>query len=80
MSRLNYSIVVDEHHLSETESIARAASRTGFKVESVLPEIGAIFGSAEEETIDLLLHIKGIEGVQQSGSVQLPDVDPSIPQ
>jgi hypothetical protein len=80
MGVVKYSIVVDESHLSQTQSIAETASRNGFKVESVIPEIGAIFGQAEEKAIDQLRAIDGIEDVMKSGSVQLPDLDPSLPQ
>ncbi|MDX3928285.1 MAG: hypothetical protein QHC90_21085 [Shinella sp.] len=80
MDSLYYSIVVDEMHLTQTKSIAEAASARGFEVKSIVPEIGAIFGCADQKTLDQLLQIAGVEEVRPCEDIQLPTFDPAVPQ
>jgi hypothetical protein len=80
MSRLSYAVVVDDNHFDETSAIAETISRQGFKVESVMPEIGAIYGSAEEAIVGRLRDIEGIEDVRESHDIQMPRFHEGIPQ
>ena len=80
MSRLSYAVVVDDNHFDETRSIAETISRQGFKVESVMPEIGAIYGSAEENIVNRLRAIEGVEEVREAHDIQMPPFGEGIPQ
>ena len=80
MKSLYYSIVVDETHLTQTNSIAEAASARGFEVRQVVSEIGAIFGCADQATLERLQQIPGVEEIRPCEDIQLPTFDPSTPQ
>lgn len=80
MSRLQYAVVIDDSHVSATAEIAGKLSEQGFSVESVAPEIGAIYGSAEEALIPKLRAVQGVEEVRPEESVQLPPFSSSTPQ
>lgn len=80
MKSLYYSIVVDETHITQTNSIAEAASARGFEVRQVVSEIGAIFGCADQETLERLQQIPGVEEIRPCEDFQLPTFDPSTPQ
>ncbi len=80
MSRLSYAVVIDDDHVDETNSIAETISRQGFKVESVMPDIGAIYGSAEETIVGRLRAIEGVEEVRESHDVEAPPFREGIPQ
>lgn len=76
----NYSIVIDEQHIADTETIALTATRCGFHVQNVVKSMGAIFGTADDSIIQTLRAIDGIEDVRKSADVQLPDFNPAVPQ
>ncbi|WP_160010950.1 hypothetical protein [Rhizobium sp. 18055] len=80
MSRLSYAVVIDDNHFDETSAIAETISRQGFKVDRVLPEIGAIYGSAEEALVGRLRDIAGVEEVRESRDIQMPPFREGIPQ
>lgn len=81
MSSLRYSIVVDSGHIPDTGSIAKTAISKGFVVDNVVPEIGAIFGRAENSgVVDNVRRIVGVEDIRPSRDVQLAPFDERIPQ
>ncbi len=81
MSSLRYSIVVDSGHIPDTGLIAKTAVSNGFVVDNVIPEIGAIFGRAENPgVVEKIRDIVGVEDIRPSRDVQLAPFDERIPQ
>lgn len=81
MSSQNYSIVVGSSHIEKTAEIAKDAGSTGFVVDDVMPEIGAIFGhTSEADVVDRIRAMTGVEEIRPSQEIKLPPFDESIPQ
>lgn len=80
MSKLNVSIVVDDAHLSATESIARELSAHGMRVERVVAEVGAIYASGEAADIAWARRLEGVLEVEPEREVRLPPLDGRVPQ
>ncbi|CZT33811.1 hypothetical protein [Rhizobium sp. 9140] len=80
MSKLSYAVVVDDHHIDATRAIADTMSSQGFIVMSVMPDIGAIYGEAEETVASRIRKMEGIEEVRLSMDVQLPPFSSAVPQ
>lgn len=80
MSRVPVKVVIDDAHMNAQEAVERAVSALGFVVERSVPEIGAIFGSAEASVIDRLRGVDGVLRAQPEASYHLPPFDPKIPQ
>lgn len=80
MSRLNFTVTVDDDHVGSTQEIAGALEAQGFVVDRVVARAGAIFGSAEESLVGSIGATKGVQEVRASRDFQLPPVSPHIPQ
>lgn len=80
MARIPLKVVVDEDHISQTEKLSRTAALAGLDVESVIPEIGVIYGSGEESLIDTLSQVEGVQNVDRESAFQLPPMSESVPQ
>jgi hypothetical protein len=80
MARIPLKVVVDDDHILQTEKLSQAAARAGLSVESVMPEIGVIYGSGEESLIDTLSQVEGVQDVDRETDFQLPPMSESIPQ
>ena len=80
MRKVQFSVVVDESHVDLTDEIAGKLTEQGFDVEEVAPEIGTIFGSAEEGLTPQLRSIEGIEDIRPEETVNLPPLSSKIPQ
>ncbi len=80
MSRVSIKIVLDADHLARQGDVCARIRSLGVTIEEVIPEIGAIFGSAEEDAME---RIRAVEGVQQAGSeagYHLPPIGSDQPQ
>jgi hypothetical protein len=80
MDKMKLTVTVDDAHVDQTQKVAESLTKAGFTVESTMPEVGAIFGSATADTAASLGGVEGVLEVRESGTVQLPPLDESIPQ
>ncbi|PYE34931.1 hypothetical protein C8J37_103257 [Rhizobium sp. PP-WC-1G-195] len=80
MSKLSYAVVVDDHHINATRAMADTMSSQGFIVQSVMPDIGAIYGKAEENVASRIRKMEGVEEVRVAMDIQLPPFSSAIPQ
>ncbi len=80
MPRVPVKVVLDTAHLNDQAAVCRAVSDAGLQVEQVIPEIGAIYGSAEEASVDRIGRIDGVLRAQRERGYQLPPFSPHIPQ
>ncbi len=80
MPRVPVKVVLDTAHLNDQAAVCRAVSDAGLQVEQVIPEIGAIYGSAEEASVDRIGRIDGVLRAQRERGYQLPPLSPHIPQ
>ena len=80
MDKMKLTVTVDDAHIDQTEKVAEALTKAGFTVEGTMPEVGAIFGAATADTAANLGGVEGVLEVRESGTVQLPPLDESIPQ
>lgn len=80
MTRIPLKVVVDDDHILHTEKLSQTVARAGLNVESVIPEIGIIYGSGDESLIDTLSQVEGVQEVGRETAFQLPPMSESIPQ
>ena len=80
MRKVQFSVVVDESHVNLTDEIAGKLTEQGFDVEEVAPEIGTIYGSADEGLAPQLRTIQGIEEIRPEETVDLPPFSAKVPQ
>jgi hypothetical protein len=80
MARISLKVVLDDAHISQTEKLSRTAAGAGLDVESVIPEIGVIYGSGDESLIDTLSRVEGVQDVDREAAFQLPPMSEIVPQ
>jgi hypothetical protein len=80
MARIAVKVVIDAAHLGAQEAVVSAVAAIGLRVEQCIPEIGAIYGSGEDDgLVDRLRAVDGVLQAQAEAGVALPE-DPSAPQ
>lgn len=80
MSMVYVKVVVDSAHMHNQDIVRQGVSAAGMIVDRTIPEIGAMFGSADESRIEFLQRVEGVLRAQPEGGCQLPPLDPDIPQ
>lgn len=80
MSVYDIAITVAATERSRIEAVATAVSKSGLRVERVIPAIGAIYGRGDEACMAALEAVDGVERVRVAGAVQLAPFDPAVPQ
>lgn len=79
MARIQLKVVVDAEHLDEIDVMKRSCEALGLDVETVIPEAGAIFGSADESVIEGVSRIEGVEEVRAEPVIQVPPLSEEVP-
>ncbi len=80
MSMVHVKVVVDNAHMHNQEMVRQGVSAAGMVVDRTIPEIGTMFGSADESMIEILQRVEGVLRAQPEGGCQLPPLDPNVPQ
>lgn len=80
VAQVSMAIVLDDAHMERTEQIAEDLKGLGLEVGRVIPEAGAIYGTAAETTLEAIRTYEGVLEVREEGVVRLPPSDPRIPQ
>jgi hypothetical protein len=60
MSTIAIKVTVDADHIGMTDQMCQSLTQLGMVVESTFPEIGVIFGSADEALIPKMKEIEGV--------------------
>jgi hypothetical protein len=69
MAEIQIKIVLDAAHIGRTDSVCQSLSTLGMKVETTYPEIGVIFGSAEESLLSAFTAAEGVEQAVPEGTM-----------
>ncbi len=75
MAEIQIKVTVDEAHLGRTLRLSRSLARIGMKVETTMPEIGVIFGSAEESLLPKVSATRGVLTVAPEAAYHVPPPD-----
>ncbi len=73
-----YSVTVDDGHLTDVETVARALRDSGMEVERVLGTVGVITGRAPAAARPALLAVEGVSSVDEQLRFQLPPSDSPV--
>lgn len=75
------NIVILAEHADEVSftAVVEQARRQGFHVESIIPEIGTLIGTADERVVEAIKSLKGVESVSEEDFVQVPFPDSGQP-
>ncbi len=60
MAEIQIKVTVDVAHMGQMLRLSRSLTRIGVKVETTLPEIGVIFGSADESLLSKVSAARGV--------------------
>ena len=80
MSKVNWTVTVDDAHVGSASSVADALQQHGFHVERVSKRSGAIFGSTDDGTAEALKKVEGVQDVRPAYEFSSPPLDPAVPQ
>ncbi len=80
MPDIALKVIVDDDHLQQTTAVSKLAEQAGLHVESVVPEIGVIYGSGDEALLETLAQVEGVQKVDREATYQLPPVSEKTPQ
>ena len=73
-----FSVTVDDGHLSDLDTVARALSASGMQVDRVLGTLGMITGSAPADARPSLLAVEGVTSVDEQLRFSLPPPDAPV--
>jgi hypothetical protein len=80
MDEVKLTVTVDDDHIASTETLASTLQSHGFHVDRLIPEAGAIFGTATREVATQLRSVDGVQDVRPTRGYQLPEFSSNIPQ
>lgn len=78
MTQINVSVAVDEAHLDQIFEVAQNLQATGMSVDQVMDRIGVIVGSCEEDNINALSQVQGVDSVEPEREIQIPPPDSNL--
>ncbi len=73
-----FSVTVDDGHLSDLDTVARALRDSGMEVDRVLGSLGMITGSAPADARPSLLAVEGVTSVDEQLRFSLPPPDAPV--
>lgn len=79
MSMVDVKVVIDDAHLGAQDQVRAAVAAMGLNIETCIPEIGTIFGSADESVVPRLRLVDGVQQARSETRFSLPD-DSEAPQ
>lgn len=80
MAQIEVKVIFDVKGGVSADSVCASATEAGLKVERLLPDIGAIFGSCDEADLRELAKLEGVLRVAPEGRFKLPPMSKDIPQ
>lgn len=72
MGWISIKVIVDEAHQGQTEAVCAALRSLGMRVETAMPEIGVIFGAAEESLLPRVAMAEGVLSAAPEGRFHVP--------
>ena len=80
MAWISIKVVVDAAHVAQTEAVCAELQSLGMRVETTMPEIGVIFGAAEESLLPAVSRAEGVLAADREGEMRVPPVSGHVPQ
>jgi len=69
MAKVRLSVSISDSHMGRVSDVAAAAERAGMNVEQQLPQIGALTGTIEQDQLQALRRVAGIQHVEEEREV-----------
>jgi hypothetical protein len=64
MSKIDLVVTIREGHWATTDDVARQLTEQGMTVTASIPDIGIVFGRADEAALSALAQIGGVQSVE----------------
>ena len=81
MASKNVMVLIDDSNAGSFEAITDSIEKSGVHVERVMRGMKTIVGVAKDDNaIERVRHLSGVSFIREDKGVQLPPMDPSIPQ
>ncbi|MEM7319447.1 MAG: hypothetical protein AAF408_10560 [Pseudomonadota bacterium] len=80
MAKVTVKVVVDDAHVNNSDMLEGKLRALGLEIEEIIPEIGVVFGTAEEESMEQLRALDGVAKAEPEQTYQLPPFKDDIPQ
>lgn len=80
MPKVAMKVVVDDAHLESVGDLEKKLRDLGVEVEDVIPEIGVVFGSAEDEVVEKVRNLKGVARAEKEHTYRVPPMSEDTPQ
>lgn len=78
MSKIHVSVSVDDAHLDRIQAVAENLQSAGMEVEQTLAITGVINGLIEEDQIEAISQVEGVQHVEPEREFQLPPPDSEV--
>lgn len=80
MADIPLRVVLDEKHNPDDPKTKSALEEAGLKIEQQIPEIGVVYGTADQGKLSKLRGVQGVLEVEAEGRIDLPPMSGDIPQ
>jgi hypothetical protein len=78
MSKIQVSLTISDTHRQCVGDVVKAVRAAGMRVEQRLDEIGVLIGTIDENKLDGLRRVAGVDSVEADRSFQLPPPDSPV--
>ena len=78
MSKVHLLISIADQHLSRFSQVIKDTEKAGLDVETKDKDLGLVTGSIDEEKVDSLRKVKGVEHVETERNIQIPPPESDI--
>lgn len=75
MARVRLSVSVSDSHMDRLADVAEAAARAGMDVEQRLPQVGVLTGTIDEDRLQALQGVPGVQHVEEEREVGIAPPD-----
>jgi hypothetical protein len=69
MAKVRLSVSISDSHMGRISDVAAAAERAGMEVEQQLPQIGVLTGTIEQDRLQALQRVPGVQHVEEEREV-----------
>jgi glutaredoxin 2 len=77
-SKVKIQVAIDDEHLSEVSTVAERLAAAGMEIDQLMPSIGAVTGSIDEDDVALLRNVAGVAAVEHSREIEIPPAESEI--
>lgn len=78
MPKIKLSISVDDEHLSQFSKIMSEVEKAGMKIDEKHKDLGVATGSIDEDKIDAVRDVEGVDHVEPEREIHIPPPESDI--